>query len=78
MNGPDAAVRIGNAIPLQNIPVGSTVRNIELTLRQPFAQRRWMIELDATKPAANEWTCVQIFYAADAKRTHRITVISDL
>src|SRR5438067_4356613 len=31
-NGPDAAVRIGNAIPLQNIPVGSTVHNLELTL----------------------------------------------
>src|SRR5438046_5748831 len=31
-SGPDAAVRIGNAIPLQNIPVGSTVHNIELTL----------------------------------------------
>src|SRR2546426_6807542 len=32
--GPEAAVRIGKAIPLQNIPVGSTVHNIELTLRR--------------------------------------------
>ena len=31
-SGPDAPVRIGNAIPLANIPVGSTVHNIELTL----------------------------------------------
>src|SRR5437879_7016335 len=31
-SGPDAPVRIGNAIPLENIPVGSTVHNIELTL----------------------------------------------
>jgi large subunit ribosomal protein L2 len=31
-SGPDAPVRVGNAIPLANIPVGSTVHNIELTL----------------------------------------------
>src|SRR5579872_4003728 len=31
-SGPEAPVRIGNAIPLANIPVGSTVHNIELTL----------------------------------------------
>src|SRR5881398_213843 len=30
--GVDAPVRIGNAIPLEHIPVGSTVHNIELTL----------------------------------------------
>src|ERR1043166_9028379 len=30
-SGPDAAVRIGNAIPLANIPVGSTIHKIELT-----------------------------------------------
>src|SRR5207245_2842266 len=30
--GPEAPVRIGNAIPLERIPVGSTVHNIELTL----------------------------------------------
>src|SRR6266487_2076212 len=29
-SGPEAPVRIGNAIPLQHIPVGSTVHNIEL------------------------------------------------
>jgi large subunit ribosomal protein L2 len=31
-SGPEAAVRIGNAMPLENIPVGSTIHNIELTL----------------------------------------------
>src|SRR2546421_5604327 len=31
-SGADAPVRIGNALPLANIPVGSTVHNIELTL----------------------------------------------
>src|SRR5437667_5553381 len=31
-SGPDAPVRIGNAIPLEGIPVGSTIHNIELTL----------------------------------------------
>jgi len=31
-SGEDAPVRIGNALPLARIPVGSTVHNIELTL----------------------------------------------
>ena len=31
-SGEEAPVRIGNAIPLANIPVGSTIHNIELTL----------------------------------------------
>ena len=30
MNGPEAEVRIGNCIPLENIPVGTQVHNIEL------------------------------------------------
>src|SRR5258707_4985777 len=30
----DAPVRIGNAIPLAHIPAGSTIHNIELTLRR--------------------------------------------
>ncbi|MGH7777884.1 MAG: 50S ribosomal protein L2 [Candidatus Dormibacterales bacterium] len=32
MSGPDAPVRVGNALPLERIPVGSTIHNIELTL----------------------------------------------
>jgi large subunit ribosomal protein L2 len=32
MNGPEAPVRVGNALPLMRIPVGSTIHNIELTL----------------------------------------------
>ena len=32
MNGPDAPVRAGNALPMSRIPVGSTIHNIELTL----------------------------------------------
>ena len=31
-SGPEAPVRIGNALPLSGIPVGSTIHNIELTL----------------------------------------------
>src|SRR5256885_2869141 len=31
-SGPEAPVRIGNAPPLENIPVGSTIHNLELTL----------------------------------------------
>jgi large subunit ribosomal protein L2 len=32
MNGPEAPIRVGNALPLARIPVGSTIHNIELTL----------------------------------------------
>jgi large subunit ribosomal protein L2 len=32
LSGPDAPVRVGNALPLQRIPIGSTIHNIELTL----------------------------------------------
>jgi large subunit ribosomal protein L2 len=32
MSGPDAPIRVGNALPLARIPVGSTIHNIELTL----------------------------------------------
>ncbi len=32
MSGPEAPVRVGNALPLARIPVGSTIHNIELTL----------------------------------------------
>ncbi len=41
--GPEAAVRIGNAIPLENIPVGSTVHNIEQNESGGKAGRsRWL------------------------------------
>ncbi|MCI1859274.1 MAG: 50S ribosomal protein L2 [Sporolactobacillus sp.] len=30
VSGPDADIKIGNALPLKNIPVGSTIHNIEL------------------------------------------------
>ncbi len=30
MSGPDAEVRVGNALPITNIPVGTTIHNIEL------------------------------------------------
>jgi large subunit ribosomal protein L2 len=32
MSGPDAPIRVGNALPMARIPVGSTIHNIELTL----------------------------------------------
>ncbi len=32
MSGPDAPIRVGNALPLARIPFGSTIHNIELTL----------------------------------------------
>ena len=30
MNGPEAEIRVGNCLPLQNIPVGAQIHNIEL------------------------------------------------
>ncbi len=30
MSGPEAEIRVGNALPLNNIPVGTTIHNIEL------------------------------------------------
>lgn len=30
MNGPDAEIRVGNCLPLENIPVGTQIHNIEL------------------------------------------------
>ncbi len=30
MSGPEAEVRVGNALPINNMPVGSTIHNIEL------------------------------------------------
>ena len=30
MNGPEAEVRVGNCLPLENIPVGTHIHNIEL------------------------------------------------
>src|ERR671936_318344 len=32
MSGPQAPVRAGNALPLQRIPVGSTIHNLEVTI----------------------------------------------
>lgn len=31
VSGPDADIRTGNALPLRNIPLGSTVHNVEMT-----------------------------------------------
>jgi large subunit ribosomal protein L2 len=30
MSGPEADIRVGNSLPLENIPMGSTIHNIEL------------------------------------------------
>ncbi len=30
MSGPEAEIRVGNALPIANIPVGTTIHNIEL------------------------------------------------
>ena len=31
MSGPDAEIRVGNCLPLRNMPLGSTIHNIELS-----------------------------------------------
>ena len=30
MSGPEADIKVGNTLPLENIPMGSTIHNIEL------------------------------------------------
>ena len=32
MNGPEAEIRVGNALPMKNIPVGTEIHNIEMKL----------------------------------------------
>ena len=32
VSGPDAEIKVGNALPLKNIPVGTTVHNVELKI----------------------------------------------
>jgi large subunit ribosomal protein L2 len=32
MSGPEAPVRLGNALPLQRLPLGSTIHNLEVTI----------------------------------------------
>ena len=32
MNGPDAEIRVGNTLPMKNIPVGTEIHNIEMKL----------------------------------------------
>jgi large subunit ribosomal protein L2 len=39
-NGPDADIRVGNALPLENIPVGTTIHAIELRPGQGAAMVR--------------------------------------
>ena len=34
MNGPEAEVRVGNCLPLSEIPVGTQIHNIELYLEK--------------------------------------------
>jgi hypothetical protein len=55
-----------NGVP-QKLETGNK-RDIEVTVRQSFAQTRRVIEVDVTWPAANERTRVEIFYATDAER----------
>ena len=35
VSGPDADIKPGNALPLKNIPVGTTIHNIEMKLPSP-------------------------------------------
>jgi hypothetical protein len=54
-----------NGVP-QKLETGNE-SDIEVTVRQSFAQSRWVIGLDVIWPAANEGTRVEIFYATDAE-----------
>jgi hypothetical protein len=55
-----------NGVP-QKLETGNEC-DIEVTVRQPFAQSRWVIGLDVIWPAANKRVRVEIFYATDAER----------
>jgi hypothetical protein len=47
--------------------------DIELTIREPLTQCRWMIKHNVAWPAANQRTSVDVLYAADAQRVQRET-----
>ena len=47
--------------------------DIELTVREPLTQCRWMIKLNVIRAAANQRTSVDVLYAADAQRVQRET-----
>jgi len=49
MSGPDAEVDVGNALPLNRIPVGTVIHNVEL---EPGKGRRW---LGAPGRAPSSW-----------------------
>ena len=39
VSGPEAEARVGNALPIANIPLGTTIHNIELVARQGWPDR---------------------------------------
>lgn len=45
-SGPDAPIKAGNAMPMRNIPVGSTIHNVELT---PGKALSWLVLLVLTR-----------------------------
>ena len=53
-----------NRVP-QKLETGNK-RNIELAFRESVTQSGRMVELNIARPAADERTSVEIFYAADA------------
>ena len=54
VSGPDADIKIGNALPLANIPVGTVIHNIEL---QPGNEQQSLINLG--KAGRNRWKGVR-------------------
>ena len=52
MEGPEAEIRVGNCLPLENIPVGTQVHNIELTA---FARGELDIVYLGTQYRAHPW-----------------------
>lgn len=58
-SGPTVPIEPGNALPLENIPLGFTVHNIELTLGKgaQLAVRHIRCRLRYARPAAKRWVC---------------------
>ena len=60
MSGPEAEVRVGNALPLRNIPLGTMIHNIELQPGRGGDRRRARVAL--RRPSGSE------LHAAGARR----------
>lgn len=60
MSGPEAEVRTGNALPLSNIPVGSTIHNIEMKKGKGAQLARSAGTAAQLMAKENEWAQIRL------------------